>query len=84
MCCQAALRQVSDNSCSYLIHVSNNCPWCLRAKALLEHYGAAYSTTTEPCDEWPTWPAIYRVTPSGKELIGGYDQLCEVSFESGL
>lgn len=65
----------------YLIHESNNCPWCVRAKALLDHYGVRYATTAEPCDEWPTWPAIYKIDSSGKELIGGYDQLCELSFE---
>jgi hypothetical protein len=75
---------VTDNSCFYLIHVTDNCPWCLRAKALLEHYGAAYFTTTEHCDEWPTWPAIYKITPSDRELIGGYTELCQLSFEGGL
>lgn len=80
-CCQAAYKQVNSNSYSYLIHVSDGCPWCLRTKALLEHYGLSYETTTEGCDEWPTWPAIYRMSPGGKELIGGYDQLCELLVE---
>jgi glutaredoxin-related protein len=75
---------MTDPSCYYLVHVSNSCPWCLRAKALLEHYGASYRTTIEQCDEWPTLPAIYKVGPSGKELVGGYDQLCTISFEGGL
>jgi hypothetical protein len=79
--CRPHLRQVTDSSPSYLIHVSDNCPWCLRAKALLEHYGASYTTTAEPCDEWSTWPAIYKLTASSKELIGGYDQLCELLLE---
>lgn len=68
----------------YLLHVTSNCPWCTRAKALLEHYGVEYDITTEPCDEWPTWPAIYREGPSGRELIGGYDQLCAASYEADL
>jgi glutaredoxin-related protein len=68
----------------YLLHVSDTCPWCLRAKALLEYYGAAYRTTVEPCDEWPTLPAIYKVGSDSKDLIGGYDQLCALSFEEGL
>jgi hypothetical protein len=79
--CGLLLKQVTDNSPSYLIHVSDNCPWCLRAKALLEHYGASYTTTAEPCDEWPTWPAIYKLTAFSKELIGGYDHLCEFLLE---
>jgi len=33
------------------------------------------------CDEWPTWTAIYRVSGSEKELIGGYDQLSEVLLD---
>jgi glutaredoxin-related protein len=60
----------------YVIHVIPDCPWCTRAKALLEAYSLDYSTTSEPCDEWPTWPAIYLTTENTKELIGGYDQLC--------
>jgi hypothetical protein len=76
------------SSCSpkgaYLIHVKADCPWCTRAKALLEHYGATYETTSDQCDEWPTWPAIYKVNGSDRELIGGYDQLCELSFREPL
>jgi len=68
----------------YLLHVSEDCPWCLRAKALLEYYGADYKTTSERCEEWATVPAIYKITPQGKELLGGYDQLCQFSFEGGL
>jgi hypothetical protein len=49
------------------------------AKALLEHYGLTYQTTLDPCDEWPTVPAIYGITQDGKrELIGGYGELCEL------
>jgi hypothetical protein len=68
----------------YLLHVSEDCPWCLRAKALLEHYSASYQTTIERCEEWATVPAIYKVGPDGQELIGGYDQLCALSFEGEL
>lgn len=76
---------MSDNQdYSYLLHVSDECPWCLRAKALLEHYGAAYKTTQDKCEEWPTVPAIYKIGPGGRELIGGYDQLCTLSFDGGL
>jgi glutaredoxin-related protein len=53
----------------------------LRAKALFEHYGLNYETLTEECDEWPTWPAIYRISHGEKELIGGYDQLCGLLAE---
>lgn len=83
LCCLAALPPVTEHY-HYLLHVTDTCPWCLRAKALLEHYDAPYKTTTEPCDEWPTVPAIYKVWPGGQELIGGYDQLCTLSLEGGL
>lgn len=76
--------KATNNSRTYLLHVSEDCPWCLRAKALLEHYGVEYTTTTAPCEEWPTVPAIYKIDSAGVELIGGYDQLCALSFEVGL
>lgn len=69
---------------SYIIHVKDDCPWCTRAKALLEHYQVDYEISTEKCDEWPTWPAIYCVRNNSKELIGGFDQLISFSYESGL
>lgn len=69
---------------TYLIHVTDNCPWCDRAKALLEEYGASYRIETSKCEEWPTWPAIYRLKDGEKELIGGYNQLIAFSYESGL
>lgn len=65
----------------YLVHTAPDCPWCTRALALLSHYGAEYRTTRERCEEWATWPGIYKVTPQGKELIGGYNELCTLSFE---
>ena len=68
----------------YLIHVKDECPWCTRAKSLLEYYNADYSISTEPCAEWPTWPAIYRIKDGDVELIGGYDQLCAISCADDL
>jgi len=35
----------------------------------------------DQCDEWPTWPAIYRIDSVENELIGGYDQLSELIFK---
>lgn len=65
----------------YLVHTTPNCDWCLRALALLSHYQAEYRTTSERCESWPTWPAIEKVTPQGRELIGGYTELATLSFE---
>lgn len=66
---------------AFRLHVKEGCPYCLHAKALLEHYGASYTTTDEPCEVWPTWPAIYGITPDGtQELIGGYSEICEIEI----
>lgn len=75
---------MSLNNTFYIVHITDDCPWCAMAKALLEYYGANYTVNTEKCPEWPTWPAIYRVTNGVQELIGGYDQLISISYESGL
>lgn len=75
---------ITMNNIHYIIHVTDNCPWCARAEALLDHYEAKYVIETSKCDEWPTWPAIYRVVDGQAELVGGYDQLISLSYESGL
>lgn len=55
----------------------------LMVKALLEAYDLKYQTTSRPCDEWPSLPAVYgyygRKQPT---LIGGYAELCD--FVVGL
>lgn len=66
---------------SYLLHVKEDCAACLNAKSLLTSFNLEYTTTMDPCDEWPTLPAIYRVRPAGDELIGGYEELCETLLE---
>lgn len=69
---------------SYIVHVSHDCPWCTRAQALLDYYKSEYEVRTDKCEDWPTWPAIYGVSESRTDLIGGYDQLISLSYESGL
>lgn len=69
---------------SYLIHVSDGCPFCDKAKFLLDQTGNQYYTTNEYCGEWPTVPAIYKISGDQKELIGGYDQLLVKYFKHGL
>ena len=69
---------------TYLLHVSENCPWCEKAKFLLDQLGKQYETTHDRCYEWSTVPAIYRVNESGSKLIGGYDQLLVEYFKYGL
>jgi hypothetical protein len=66
----------------FVLHVADDCPECLMAKALLEHYGCRYQVLIEPCNEWQTLPAIYGSNPDGtRELIGGYNDLCSILFE---
>lgn len=69
---------------SYLIYTKENCPWCLKAKALLNHYNATYDLIYEKCSEWDSYPAIYRIDGEQKELIGGFTELINYSFEHGL
>lgn len=69
---------------SYLMYTMDNCPWCVKAKALLEYYEASYKTRYESCDEWDTYPAIYKVDGESLELIGGFNELATYSFQNGL
>lgn len=68
----------------YLIYTMENCPWCVKAKALLEHYGAKYQTKYEKCPEWDTFPAIYKIKGESMELIGGFNELAAYSINDGL
>ena len=69
---------------SYLMYIMDDCPWCVKAKALLKYYGASYKTKYESCEEWDTYPAIYKVDGESLELIGGFNELATYSFEYGL
>lgn len=68
----------------YVMHTMNGCPYCNQAKALFEHYGVDYEVLYEKAPEWDTFPGIYKVTPSGRELIGGFTELARLSYEQGL
>ena len=79
------MTQEIDGACPrYLMHTMDNCPWCVKAKALLEYYGASYKTKYERCEEWDTYPAIYKVDGETLELIGGFNELAAYSFQHGL
>jgi glutaredoxin len=69
---------------NYLMYTMDNCPWCVKAKALLEYYGASYKIKHERCEEWDTYPAIYKVNGESMELIGGFNELANYSFQHGL
>lgn len=74
----------TKESPKYLMYTTDNCPWCAKAKALFSHYGVSYQTKHERCEEWDTFPAIYRVDGESPELIGGFNELATYSFTNGL
>ncbi len=69
---------------SYVMHTTENCPWCAKAKALFEYYGVSYQARYEKSPEWDTYPAIYRIDNESTELIGGFNELAAYSFDHGL
>ncbi len=74
------------------VYSMQNCPYCVKAKALLDQRGVAYNV--EMIDEWAddkwdefvkksgmkTVPQIYV----DEKLIGGYTQLAEVDAQDKL
>ena len=68
----------------YIMHTKNDCPWCIKAKALFEHYGVPYQAKYEECPEWDTYPAIYKIHGETLELIGGFNELAVYSYDHGL
>ncbi len=68
----------------YIMYTKDGCPWCLKAKALFEHYGVSYQAKYEECLEWDTYPAIYKVHEETLELIGGFNELALYSYDNGL
>jgi hypothetical protein len=74
----------TNASRSYVMHTTDNCPWCYRAKALFKYYRAEVVELREPCSQWPTYPAIYEVVGEARRLIGGYDELFKHSLQNGL
>jgi glutaredoxin len=55
----------------YTIYSSKTCPWCQRAKMLLDRLGANYEEIFQKHDDWPTYPAIIK----DGTLIGGFTEL---------
>lgn len=55
----------------YTIYSSKTCPWCQRAKMLLNRLGANYEEIFQKHDDWPTYPAIVK----DGTLIGGFTEL---------
>ena len=73
------------------IYTTNYCPYCNRAKRLLESKGVEYSEIKLDCDpnqkyeimnnlKWRTVPIIVI----DEQVIGGYDQLVEIERSKEL
>lgn len=68
----------------YLMHTTDNCPYCKKAKKLFEYYEASVEYVNEKSLDWPTFPAIYIIDESGNKLIGGFAELVIYSQRHGL
>lgn len=68
----------------YIVYTMNGCPYCNQAKALLDYFGAPYELKYEKAPDWDTFPGIYKITPNGNQLIGGFTELAKYSHENGL
>ena len=78
------IQETDRPEASYLMYTMDNCPWCVKAKALFDYYQVSYKIKREKCEEWDTYPAIYKVNGESMELIGGFNELSVYSFKNGL
>ena len=66
------------------MHTTDNCPYCLKAKALFALHKADVQYVYKKADDWPTYPAVYRVDREGIELIGGWNELVDWTFDHDI
>jgi glutaredoxin 3 len=74
------------------VYTAENCPFCVRAKALLKSRGIPYTEVKIGWDDDAQWDALYvksklKTVPqifNGEKLIGGYDNLAELDQKDGL
>ena len=67
-----------------IVYTKDNCPYCVKAKALLKGYGLEYVETVigkditreEFLDIFPTAKTVPQIILDG-ERIGGYDDLAK-------
>jgi glutaredoxin len=55
------------------INTIENCPWCVKAKKLLDLKGIEYTELNGKVDNWPTVPYIVI---DGQE-VGGFQELAQ-------
>lgn len=68
----------------YLMHTTDNCPYCKKAKKLFEFYEVEVEYIYKSCIDWPTFPAIYIKDEFENKLIGGFTELVSHSQQHGL
>ena len=56
-----------------IINTLPNCPWCVKAKKLLDLKGIQYIEVNGKCDLWPTVPYIEI---NGSQ-VGGFTELAQ-------
>jgi len=73
------------------VYSGNNCPWCVRAKALLESKGLDFEeiniSTQSECAEEMVQRSGRRSIPQifiDKEHIGGFDELSQLNLAGKL
>jgi hypothetical protein len=65
---------------SFIVLAKEECPFCVKAKALLDLIGCSYEVIYKEPEDWPSYPAIYKVDGESGDLIGGFNEL--VTFYS--
>ncbi len=78
------------------VYTGENCPYCVRAKALLKERGIAFEEVKLGWDDDAAWdelskksglqtiPQIFIVASEGDKLIGGYTELAALDAQDQL
>lgn len=74
------------------IYTMENCPYCVRAKKLMEQRGISFQEIRVAEDDDAQWDALYlkskmRTMPQiflGEKVIGGYTDLAELDKKDKL
>ena len=85
-------KKVSAMSAKVKIYTMENCPYCVRAKKLMEQRGISFQEIRVPEDDDAQWDALYlkskmRTMPQiflGEKIIGGYTDLAELDKKDKL
>ncbi|NDD92176.1 glutaredoxin [bacterium] len=75
-----------------VVYTMNYCPYCERAKALLQRKGIAFEEVRVPEEDDAAWEALekrsgMKTMPqifAGDALIGGYTELAALDAKDGL